>query len=114
MISIPILSTILLLSTSHPTIAADDIIKTHPSHKTKFYNAISKEIDILSVSTKNGHPHYEGVSYHVSPYSTVDVELYQGEIIWAVIAETDEVVSKFIIGERVEKYVVQWGTGDEL
>jgi hypothetical protein len=110
-----VLSALLLatLPTSH---ALDDILKTHTtSYKTKFYNAISKEIDILSITTKNGHIRYEGISYHVMPQTTVEAEVYEGEIIWAVLTDTVEVVSKFVVGaEKVEKYVVMWGTGDEL
>ena len=109
-----ITSTILLLAVLLQSQAADDIIKTHPSYQIKFYNAISKEIDILSITTKNGHRHYEGVSYHVVPQSTVEAEVYEGEMIWAMVSDTDEVVSKFMIKEGVERYVVQWGAGDEL
>ena len=109
-----ILSKSLLLAALVTSQAADDIIKTHPSYRTKFYNAISKDIDILSVTIKNGHPRYEDVSIHVIPKSTVDAEVYGGEIIWALVAGTDEVVSKFMIKDGVERYVVQWGVGDEL
>ncbi|KAL3774055.1 hypothetical protein ACHAWO_005262 [Cyclotella atomus] len=113
-----IVSSALLLAVLPTSHALDEILATHPYHpsyKTKFHNAISKEIDILSITTKNGHRRYEGVSYHVMPKTTVEAEVYEGEIIWAVLTDTDEVVSKFVIGaEKLEKYVVMWGTGDEL
>lgn len=108
------ISALLLLAALLTSQALDDIIKTHPSFKIKFYNAIGKEIDIVSITIKNGHRHYEGVSYHVVPRTTIDVEVHEGEIIWALESDTDEVVSKFIIKEGVERYVVQWGVGDEL
>ena len=85
-----------------PTTNGDGIIKSHPSHKTKFYNAISREVDILSLTqSMAGHTKYEGVSYHVAPKSySPEVEVYEGEVIWAMVSDTDEVVSKFVIGRE--------------
>ena len=44
----------------------------------------------------------------------MEATLHLGEIIWAVIAETDTVVCKFIVKEGDEKYVIRWDIGDEL
>ena len=111
-----LLCLLLILTTHQYTNASlDDIIKTHPTIESKFHNTISQEVDILSISTHpNGHTRYEGISYHVVPDSIVEATLHLGEIIWAVIAETDTVVCKFIVKEGDEKYVIRWDIGDEL
>ena len=109
----PLISTALLLFTSL-TSNADDKSDSPKSYKTKFYNAVSKEIDLLSVTVKNGHTRYEGISYHVVPKSSVDVEVYEGELVHAVVTDTDEVVSKFKIEGEVDIYLIQWDVGEEL
>jgi hypothetical protein len=110
----PIISTAILLSSLLTTSCATETQETKRAFKTKFYNAVSKEVDLLSVTTKNGHEHYEGISYHVVPKSTIDVEVYEGELVYAMVTDTDEIVSKFRVKGDEERFVVQWGTGDEL
>ena len=101
-----------ILSTSS---AADEIDSSKPpGFKVEFYNAVSKEIDILTITEQNGRQRYEGVYYHAAPKSTVNVEVYEGELLLAVVATTDEVVSKFKVEKDAKRYVIQWGTGEEL
>ncbi|KAL7477646.1 hypothetical protein ACHAW6_003445 [Cyclotella cf. meneghiniana] len=104
----------IILTNSTSAAEETDASKPPQGFKVEFYNAVSKEIDILTITEQNGRQRYEGVYYHAAPKSTVNVEVYEGELLLAVVATTDEVVSKFKVEKDAKRYVIQWGTGEEL
>ncbi|KAL3787729.1 hypothetical protein HJC23_012155 [Cyclotella cryptica] len=117
--NIRVIPTILLLTNilSTSSSAANDgdaDASKPPGFKVDFYNAVSQEIDIVTITEQNGRQRYEGVYYHAAPKSTVTVEVYEGEVLLAVVATTDELVSKFKVEKDAKRYVIQWGTGEEL